>query len=161
GGRQACHARVTDLLCPRVGDSAVCPVRIPSDESASQLALEMNQFFCRVWTTAMLVGLSAYVLLQGVVPALSRIDSDFPNYFTAARIARDAQDATRLYDDPWFQQQMRRYGVGSDGKFAPFPPPTALLLVPLAHLTPLAALRVVTAVNVVCLLLSMFLLVRM
>src|SRR5262245_27985840 len=121
----------------------------------------MNQFFCRVWTTAMLVGLSAYVLLQGVVPALSRIDSDFPNYFTAARIARDAQDATRLYDDPWFQQQMRRYGVGSDGKFAPFPPPTALLLVPLAHLTPLAALRVVTAVNVVCLLLSMFLLVRM
>jgi len=109
----------------------------------------------------MLAALTGYVLLQGVVPALSRLDTDFPNYFIAARIVRDGQDTTRLYDDSWFQQQMRSNGVGSEGKFAPFPPPTALLLVPLAHFTPLGALRVVTVVNVLCLLLSMVVLVRM
>jgi hypothetical protein len=124
----------------------------------------MTPFFCRVWTIALLVGLIGYVILKGVVPAVSEIDADFPSYFTAARIVRDGQDTARLYDDAWFQQQMRRYGLESaknPGKFAPFPPPTALLLVPLARFSPLAALRIVTLVSVVCLFFSMLMLVRM
>jgi hypothetical protein len=46
------------------------------------------------------------------------------------------------------------------GKFAPFPPPTALLLLPLARYEPLTALRIVTAVSVLCLICSIFLLAR-
>jgi hypothetical protein len=123
----------------------------------------MNPFFSRAWTTLMLVGLAAYVFHRGVVPALSGIDADFPGYFTAARIVVDGQDTRRLYDDDWFRDQIRRYGLESaknPGKFAPFPPPTALLLVPLARCEPLTALRIVTAVSVLCLICSIFLLAR-
>jgi hypothetical protein len=123
----------------------------------------MNSFFSRAWTTLMLVGLAAYVIHKGVVPAMSAIDADFPGYFTAARIVIDGQDTQRLYDDDWFREQIRRYGLESaknPGKFAPFPPPTALLLVPLARCEPLTALRVVTVVSVFCLLCSIFLLAR-
>jgi hypothetical protein len=57
---------------------------------------------------------------------------------------------------------MRHYRIGKpeEGKFSPFPPPTALLLVPLARLEPLAALRVMTGVSLLCLLCSIILLAR-
>jgi len=126
----------------------------------------MNSFFSRAWTTLMLVGLATFVFLKGIVPALSEIDSDFPGYFTAAKIVIDKRDTQRLYDDSWFQEQIRRYGLESADpvkfpvKFTPFPPPTALLLVPLARCEPLTALRIVTAVSVLCLICSIFLLAR-
>jgi len=96
------------------------------------------------------------------VPATSKIDSDFPNYFTAAKIVADGGDVERLYDNRWFDEQMHRYGTwtGIPGKFSPFPPPTALLLIPLTRLAPLDALRAMTAVNMVCLICSIVLLTR-
>jgi hypothetical protein len=108
------------------------------------------------------LALAVFVVVRGVLPAVSRVDTDFPNYFTAARIVADGGSAERLYDDSWFQEQMRRYQIGKpeNGKFAPFPPPTALLLVPLARLEPLGALRVMTGVSVLCLLCSIVLLAR-
>ena len=123
----------------------------------------MNSFFSRAWTTLLLVGLAAFVFHKGVVPALSEITADFPGYFISARIVIDGQDTQRLYDDDWFRQQIRRYGLEdakNPGKFAPFPPPTALLLVPLARCEPLTALRIVTAVSVLCVICSIFLLAR-
>jgi hypothetical protein len=123
----------------------------------------MNSFFNRAWTTLLLLGLAAYLLQKGVVPALTAVDADFPGYFTSARIVVDGGDTSRLYDDGWFREQIRRYGLESaknPGKFAPFPPPTALLLVPLARFEPLTALRIVTVVSVLCLILSSFLLAR-
>jgi hypothetical protein len=123
----------------------------------------MNAFLGRAWMILMLVGLAGYVFGKGVVPALSRIDADFPGYFTAARIVVDGQDTRRLYDDDWFRGQIRRYGLESaqnPGKFAPFPPPTALLLVPLARFEPLTALRILTVVSVLGVICSIFLLAR-
>ena len=106
--------------------------------------------------------LSIALVWRGLVPAISKVDTDFPNYLTAARIVVDGGPLERLYDDSWFQSQMRRYQIGKpeEGKFAPFPPPTALLLVPLAHLAPLAALRLVTALSALCLVCAIFLLAR-
>jgi hypothetical protein len=100
--------------------------------------------------------------VRGIVPAVSRVDTDFPNYLTAARIVADGGPAARLYDNAWFQEQMRHYRIGDPqtGKFAPFPPPTALLMVPLARLQPLDALRVMTGVSLLCLLCSILLLSR-
>ena len=122
----------------------------------------MNSFFGRAWTILMLLGVTAYVFHKGVVPALSAIDSDFPGYFTAARIVIDGQDTGRLYDDDWFREQIRHYGLEGPfpGKFAPFPPPTALLLVPLARFEPLTALRILTALNVLCVICSIYLLAK-
>jgi len=110
----------------------------------------------------LLAVLIANLIARGIVPAMSSVESDFPSYFTAARIVADGKDTARLYDIPWFQEQMRHYGIGrpSAGKFSPFPPPTALLLLPLARLAPLDALRVVTVVSMLCLGASIFLLAR-
>ncbi len=111
---------------------------------------------------ALLIALGIGVLVRGVGPALTRIDTDFPNYFTAARIVVEGGSTERLYDEAWFRQQMHKEvpQVPPLGKFAPFPPPTALLLVPLAHLSPLAALRVTTVFSLFCLVLSIGLLAR-
>ena len=125
---------------------------------------QLSLFFCRAWRIALLAGLTGYVFLKGVAPALSQIDADFPGYFTAARIVSDSQDTARLYDDSWFRERIRSYGLESPdnpGKFTPFPPPTALLMLPLAHSAPLTALRVVTAISVLCLIAAMVLLARM
>jgi hypothetical protein len=116
----------------------------------------------RLVAVLLLAILSIALAWRGVVPAISKLDTDFPNYLTAARIVVDGGPAERLYDDSWFQSQMRRYQIGTpeQGKFTPFPPPTALLLVPLARLTPLAALRLVTALSALCLVCSILLLGR-
>src|SRR5262249_55176236 len=111
----------------------------------------MNSFFSRAWTSLLLTGLVGLVILKGVVPAMSAIDSDFAGYFVSAKIVSERQDASKLYDDLWFREQVHRYGAespGNLGKFAPFPPPTALLLMPLVGFKPLTALRIVTGVSV-------------
>jgi hypothetical protein len=111
----------------------------------------------------LLVGLVAYLVLRGVIPGFTAITDDFPEYFTSAKSVRDGQDAVKLYDGAWFQEQTRRYKVGSQenpGEFTPYPPPTALLLMPLTGFRPLTALRIVTALNVVWLICSMLLLNR-
>ena len=114
-------------------------------------------------TILLLVALIALLVVRGIVPAMSRVDSDFPGYYTAARIVATGERTDRLYDIPWFQEQLRRYGFSepSTGKFSPFPPPTALLLVPVASLAQLNALRVVTGVSALCLVASIVLLSRL
>ena len=117
----------------------------------------------RACKVLLLAGLVGFLVLQGVVPALTTITDDFPEYFTSAKSVRDGQDAVKLYDGAWFREQTRRYQVGppeNPGEFTPYPPPTALLLTPLAGFRPQTALRIVTALNVVWLTCSMFLLSR-
>jgi glycosyl transferase family 87 len=114
---------------------------------------------------AALLLLIALLLLQtvrGLVPAMSQVDSDFPGYFTAAKIVADGGEVARLYDDAWFNQQIARYGLAATGpgKFEPFPPPTALLLVPLSGLTPLDALRALSCLSVLGLLVCVLFLSR-
>ena len=122
----------------------------------------MYLLFKRPAALLLFVALTLVLAARGVVPALSKVDTDFPNYFTAAKIMADGGDTDRLYDNGWFQDQMRRYQIGkaSAGEFKPFPPPTALLLVPLTRLQPLNALRVLTCVSVLCLVCSISLLAK-
>jgi hypothetical protein len=117
--------------------------------------------FIRFCKRLLLAALVAYTLVHDVIPAVTAVTSDFPTYFTSAKMVLEGQDGAKLFDGPWFRAQMRRYGLGfpSDAIiFPPYPPPTALLLVPLAGLPPLTALRVLTALNVLCLVCSMLLL---
>jgi len=122
----------------------------------------MYLLFKRPAALLLFIALTLVLAARGIVPALSKVDTDFPNYFTAAKIVADGGNTDRLYDNGWFQDQMRRYQIGkaSEGEFKPFPPPTALLLVPLARLKPLDALRVVTGVSVLCLVCSIILLTK-
>jgi len=122
----------------------------------------MQLFFKRPAAILLFIALALVLVARGIVPALSKVDTDFPNYFTAAKVVADGGDTDRLYDNLWFQEQMRRYQIGkaSEGAFKPFPPPTALLLVPLARFEPQNALRIVTVVGVLCLICSIALLAR-
>jgi len=122
----------------------------------------MQLYFRQPIAILLLAGLGMILAIRGIVPAISQVNADFPNYFTAAKIVANGGDVDRLYDDQWFQEQMGHYQIGrpSEGKFAPFPPPTALLMVPLTRLTPLNALRVMTVVSLFGLIGSIILLGR-
>jgi Glycosyltransferase family 87 len=126
------------------------------------IQVQMYLHFKRPVALLLFVALTLVLAARGIVPAMSKVDTDFPNYFTAAKIVADGGNTDRLYDNGWFQDQMRRYQIGraSEGAFKPFPPPTALLLVPLTRLKPLDALRVVTGVSVLCLICSIILLAK-
>jgi hypothetical protein len=119
-------------------------------------------FFRRTAAIVLLIALAALLVVRGIAPAVSTLDSDFPSYLTAAKIVADGGNAARLYDISWFQGQMRVYRIGdpSQGKFSPFPPPTALLLVPLTPMSPQNALRVMSLVSVLGLACSILLLMR-
>jgi hypothetical protein len=104
--------------------------------------------------------LLALTVVRGVVPAFSQVDTDFPNYLTAAKLVAEGKAGPAFYDDAWFRDQMAQRGMNPIGKFSPFPPPTALLALPLASLSPLAALRVMTCVNLLALAGAIFLLSR-
>src|SRR3984957_11307474 len=126
------------------------------------IQVPMYLLFKRPAALLLFAALTLVLAARGIVPALSEVDTDFPNYFTAAKLVADGGNTDRLYDNGWFQDQMRRYRIGkpSEGEFKPFPPPTALLLLPLARLQPLQALRVLTGVSVLCLICSMILLAK-
>lgn len=98
-----------------------------------------------------LISLLAFVSILGIFPALTRIQTDFPNYYTAGVIARTGVGVERLYDDQWFQEQIHEQGIPELGKFSPFPPATALLFIPLSWFTPLTALRILTLANILLL----------
>ncbi len=112
----------------------------------------------------LLAVLMAFLVMKCVLPTLAEITDDFPEYFTSAKSVRDGYDAVKLYDGDWFRGQTHRYRVGHQevpGEFTPYPPPTALLLTPLASFEPLTALRIVTVLNLLCLVGAMLLLRRM
>jgi hypothetical protein len=122
---------------------------------------QADSIFSRTWKAVLLAGLATYLLMQGVMPALTAISSDFPEYFTSATIVRSGEDPVKLYDGAWFRDQTRRYEVGppeNPGSFSPYPPPTALLLTPLTGFAPLTALRIVTVLNLLWVACAVFLL---
>src|SRR5262249_6744938 len=101
----------------------------------------------RFWTLVFW-GLAAVVLWQGVVPELSQIPSDFPNYYVAARLLISGEAGGRIYDNVWFGRMAERMGLSRNARFIPFPPPTIFLMAPIAWLDALSALRVWTVINV-------------
>jgi Glycosyltransferase family 87/WD40-like Beta Propeller Repeat len=78
----------------------------------------------------------------GLVPAWNRLNTDFPNYYLAARLYRAGFPLDRLYDWVWFQRQKDHAGIepGVVG-YVPLSPFSALAVVPFASLSPLAAKR--------------------
>lgn len=79
---------------------------------------------------------------------MTRVDTDFPNYYTSAKILIEGKDVSRIYDDNWFQGTILQYGMNQLGKFSPYPPVTSFVMTPLAFLSPINALRVWTVINI-------------
>ncbi|MEK7727710.1 MAG: glycosyltransferase 87 family protein, partial [candidate division KSB1 bacterium] len=92
---------------------------------------------------------AAIILWKGVWPALQNTRGDFANYYTAARLLAEGKPLQNAYRDfVWFQKQIDRYGLEQQlGGFIPHPPPTALVLLPLAPFEPLTAKRIWIVLN--------------
>src|SRR5260370_26216034 len=96
----------------------------------------------------LIVGLSALLFYKGILPAWNSIHSDFANYYVSAKLISAGLDAPeKLYDNDWFQSKINEYGIKTRGKFAPFPPLTAFIMLPLTFLEPLTAQRTFTILN--------------
>jgi hypothetical protein len=105
----------------------------------------------KVSRIVLFVALGMVHIWFGIIPAWTRIDTDFPNYYTSARLVIEGRDLSRIYDAGWFQSQIDRLGITQQGIFAPLPPVTALIMLPVAFLPPQAALRAWTVVNLILL----------
>ncbi|MGE5795410.1 MAG: glycosyltransferase family 87 protein [Ignavibacteria bacterium] len=109
-------------------------------------------------TGALFAILSLFHFYYGIIPAWTRINSDFPNYYVSSKLLLEGKDLKNIYDDDWFQQKINEYGISELGKFSPFPPPTAFIMIPIASLPPLAAKRAYIIINLIALFFIVYLL---
>jgi hypothetical protein len=85
----------------------------------------------------------AFFLARAFRAGWSELNTDFPNYYTAASLLRQGQPLHNYYDWTWFQRQMNYAGVEHQlGNYNPHTPLTALPMVGLTSLTPMQAKRV-------------------
>ena len=91
----------------------------------------MELHWQRIAAILVFTALLAQLWVRGIVPSVSHLDTDFPNYLTAAKIVAGGGQVERLYDTPWFREQTRAFGFpeqqAQNSKFDPFPPPTAFV----------------------------------
>jgi glycosyl transferase family 87 len=85
-----------------------------------------------------------------VAPALFRIRNDFANYYVPAWAVAHGDRLDRAYERTFFPREAARAGLPPAGSFVPHPPANALLLLPLASLSPLAAKVVWTGLLALC-----------
>jgi hypothetical protein len=110
--------------------------------------------------TAALLG-AAFFLWNAVRPAWTTPSSDFPNYYTAARLLEERQPLRHFYEWPWFQRQIARLGFGAQlGGYLPQTPLTMLPFLPVASMPPLAARRVWLIFNLAFLAAALYLISR-
>jgi len=92
----------------------------------------------------------------------THIETDFPNYYTAAWMARHHVPLRDLYDWTSFQRQMNYAGWGLQlGGYIPHTPLTALPMFPLAALDPMTAKRAWLLFSVACLAAPIWILSRL
>jgi hypothetical protein len=92
----------------------------------------------------------------------TELNTDFPNYYTAAVLIRQGQPLHNYYDWTWFQRQINYVGIEHQlGNYNPHTPLTALPMVALTGLSPLRAKQVWLLCNLGFLAMTVWLLSRM
>jgi len=102
--------------------------------------------------------LMTFSVIKGVVPGWKQVHSDFANYYVSSKLITENQSLDRLYDNAWFQQKINEQGIETVGKFSPFPPATAWMMLPLTSFSPLTAQRIFLIINLIFTLLGIILL---
>lgn len=96
---------------------------------------------------AFLLGLFVF---RSFIPAWQSLNTDFRNYYVAARLFREKSSMLRVYDFTWFQRQKDHQGVQQCiVGYVPDTLLSALPIVPFAGLSPLTAKRWWLVINVV------------
>ncbi len=103
----------------------------------------------------LLVFLLGLFLIRGFLPAWRSLNTDFRNYYIAARLYREKSSMLRVYDFTWFQRQKDHAGMGRClVGFVPDTLLSALPIVPSAEFPPLTAKRYWLVINAAILVLS-------
>jgi Glycosyltransferase family 87/WD40-like Beta Propeller Repeat len=103
-----------------------------------------------------------FLLIPPLAHGWTHVETDFPNYYTAARMARNHVPLRDLYDWTAFQRQMNYAGWGLQlGGYIPHTPLTALPMVPLAGLAPMTAKRVWLSLSLLFLAAAIWMLARL
>jgi hypothetical protein len=115
-------------------------------------------------------GVTRWIALLALIFFLARafrtgwtqLNTDFPNYYTAAVLVRQGQPLHNYYDWTWFQRQMNYAGIEHQlGNYNPHTPLTMLPLLGLSGLAPLRAKRVWLLCNLGFLAMTVWLLSRL
>src|SRR5262245_22585398 len=117
----------------------------------------------RTWIEGLLlVVLVGLFIGRALLPAWRSLNTDFPNYYVAARLYSAGSSVSRIYDWIWFQRQKDHLGIERRiVAFVPHPLYTALPILPLASMPPLKAKRYWLVINLLLLAFSGILLHRM
>src|SRR5258708_33919579 len=80
----------------------------------------------------------------------THVETDFPNYYTAAVLTHHRMPLKRFYDWRWFQRQMNYAGTERQlGGYIPQTPLTMVPLLPMSGLAPQAAKRACLLLNLI------------
>src|SRR5215471_9801510 len=104
----------------------------------------------------------AWFFTKVIPQSWSQPSTDFPNYYTAAVLARTNQPLRQYYDWPWFQRQMHRAGIENQlGGYIPQTPLTMAPFVPLSYFPAATARKIWLVLNLLFLAVSLILISRM
>ena len=108
------------------------------------------------------LALAGVFFAYGLVPAWRSLNTDFVNYYIAARLFRQGDSLAKVYDWIWFQRQKDHAGIEKRiVTFYPLTLPSAMPILPLTTFSPLSAKRYWLGINLLLLGLSGYLLHRM
>lgn len=105
-----------------------------------------------VWLLLM----TSFIIFKGIIPGIQDERSDFSNYYSSAKLIVAQEDLANFYNNDWFNKKSIEVGIKEGAKFAPFPPVTAFLFIPLSSFSELTAKRIWLVFNCVFLLLIVF-----
>ncbi|HLK17643.1 MAG TPA: glycosyltransferase 87 family protein, partial [Bryobacteraceae bacterium] len=114
-----------------------------------------------LWWIAAIAAI-AFLLVPPLVHGWTHVETDFPNYHTAARMFLHRVPLRDLYDWTSFQRQMNYAGWGLQlGGYIPHTPLTALPMVPFAWLPPMTAKRVWLSLSLIFLAAAIWILAKL
>ena len=115
-------------------DTLVCPIESPRAHRSG---------VWKVWAERALLALLLFLFVaRAFIPAWGRLDSDFANYYLAAKLYREGYPVERVYEWTWFQRQKDHAGIEQPlVGFIPSTLTSALTILPLSSLSPLQANR--------------------
>jgi hypothetical protein len=111
---------------------------------------------------AVLITLAGVFLWRGLVPAWKTLNTDFVDYYLAARLYHQGDPLTQIYDWSWIERQKDHAGIDRPiVAFTSLTPFSLLPALPFSSLPPLSAKRGWLIVNIILLALSAWILERM
>lgn len=94
---------------------------------------------------------AGWIIQKGIIPGWNDTATDFNNYYASSKLLSEGEPIHSFYDNSYFSQRSKEIGGISGAKFAPFPPPTAVIYYPLSFFDLIVAKRIWLILNLLLL----------